>query len=140
MRRSGADDREQEERMMKPMSLALAGLAALVGAGVAPAQLPGGLLGGAGLPNIGATSAGNAAGLLSYCVKNKLLGAQDASGVLGKLTGGAGVAGSQDYAQGQSGLIRTGQGQGLSLDSLKGKMKTKLCDMVLQHGKSLAGL
>lgn len=124
---------------MRITSQALAISASLALAGSAPAQLPSGLLGGM-MPNVGSTSAGNAAGLLSFCVKNKLLGGQDASSVIGKLTGQAGVATSKDFAQGQAGVVQTGSGSGLSLASLKGQMKTKLCDMVLQHGKSLAGL
>ncbi|WP_253716852.1 DUF2501 domain-containing protein [Sphingomonas sp. AP4-R1] len=108
-------------------------------AGSASAQLPSGLLGGM-LPNVASTSAGNAAGLLSFCVKNKLLGGQDASSVIGSLTGQPGVTTSKDFAQGQAGVVQTGNGSGLSLANLKGQMKTKLCDMVLQHGKSLAGL
>ncbi|WP_293972166.1 DUF2501 domain-containing protein [Sphingomonas sp.] len=122
---------------MKKMTVAL--LASLSLAGAASAQFPAGL-GSSLLPNISSTSTGNAAGLLSFCVKNKLLGGQNATAVLGKLTGQSGVTGSKDYAAGQSGLVQTGQGSGFSLANAKGQIKSKLCDMVLKHGTSLAGL
>ncbi len=123
---------------MKIPSLAIAVLASLSLAGSASAQFSG--LTSSLLPNVSSTSAGNAAGLLSFCVKNKLLGTQDAAGVLGKLTGNNAVTSSKDFAQGSAGVVQTGSGSGFSLASLKGQMKSKLCDMVLQHGKSLAGL
>ena len=107
----------------------------------APAQLPnlsggaGGLLGGA-LPNIGSIGAGNAAGVLTYCMKNKLLGGANANSVLGRLTGKPGVKTSNGFALGRTGTIET-KGSQLSLGSLKGKMKSKMCDLVLSHAGSL---
>ena len=46
------------------------------------------------MPTLGGVGAGNAAGMLSYCVKNKLLGSSatavgGSSGLLGRLTGAA---------------------------------------------------
>ena len=118
---------------------------ALTGASAAPAQLPdlgggaGGLLGGV-LPNVGSIGAGNAAGVLGYCVKNKFLGggsAGAASSVLGQLTGQKGVKSSKGYAAGQGGLLQMDGGSNLSLGSVKGKLKSKVCDMVLKHAQSL---
>ncbi|NWK95665.1 DUF2501 domain-containing protein [Sphingobium lactosutens] len=112
-------------------------LAILSGATASSAQLSnlGGLMGGA-LPNIASVGAGNAAGVLSYCVKNKLVNATSASSVLGKLTGKPGVAESSGFKLGQSGTIQTDQNV-LSIGGLKAKAKSKLCDLVLSHATSL---
>lgn len=99
------------------------------------ASAQGGLMGSL-LPNVGSTGAGNAAGVLGYCVKNKYLGGTNATSVIGKLTGKQGVIGSSAYADGQKGLLRT-KDNAFSLDSVKGKVKSKVCDMVLQHATSL---
>lgn len=102
-------------------------------------KLPGGLssLGG-GLPDLSSMSAGNAAGVLGYCMKNKLLGAGgDASSVLSGLTRKPGVATSPDFKLGQSGNIASATGPGLSLGSLQDKVKTKACDLVLKNARNL---
>jgi hypothetical protein len=117
--------------------------ASIVGGG-ASAQLPS-LSGGSsllkgGVPGVGSASMGNAAGVLSYCIKNKILGGGDASSVLGKLSGDKSVAASPDYSQGAAGLLQTGKTSTFSLDSISGSVKSKMCDMVLQRGKSLAGM
>lgn len=144
--------------------LAAASAAALTLASALPAhaqigQLPGlsgttsggglggaaaGLLGGGGLPGlssaIGSTGSSNAAGILSYCVQNQLLGGAQqavASSTASSLTQQQGVAGSNAYTQGQSGTLVTGQGQSFSLDSLKGQIKAKVCSLMLNHAKSL---
>lgn len=84
--------------------LAFMAAAGLVAATPAPAQTSpapagtGGLAGALGgvLPRVGSIGAGNAAGLLGYCLKNNLLGATGATGaassgggLLGELLGGA---------------------------------------------------
>lgn len=131
---------------MKRISLARAAIvSALIAGSAASAQFPSlpdgaaGLLGNI-LPNLSSASTGNAAGILSYCLKNKYLDGQNATSVLGQLTGIKGVKSSKDYAQGSAGLLQTGQGPNVSLGDLKGGLKTRLCDMVLKHGKSLIGL
>lgn len=106
----------------------------------APAQLSGlggagGLLGGV-LPNVASASAGNAAGVLGYCLKNKLLGGTDARSVLGKLTGQEGVTSSKGYTDGQKGLLQM-DGSSLSLGGIKQKVKSKVCGLVLDHAQSL---
>jgi hypothetical protein len=138
-----------EEIIMIHRQLILA--AALIGlAAPASAQLPSlGSLGGGGsalsglgggvLPNVSSVGAGNAAGLLGYCVKRKLLGGANASSVLGKLTGKQGVTTSDDYAAGQNGQLVTGNGT-VSLDGMKDKVKGKVCSMVLDHAQGFAGL
>ena len=105
----------------------------------------GGLMGG-GLPPVGSIGAGNAAGLLGYCVKNKLLGAggatatngtnSGAAAILGRLTGKPGVATSPGYAAGQSGRVLGSGGQALSLDSLRGQVKSQICNVVLKRAQS----
>jgi hypothetical protein len=120
----------------------------------------GGLLGGA-LPNVGSIGAGNAAGLLGYCLKNNLLGQGGALGaltggrnatprtgastnapvtgaqsILQRLTGRQGVQTSPEYAAGQSGEVQAPNGQAFSLDNLGGQVKTRMCSIVLNRAKS----
>ena len=113
-----------------PSMGSLGGMGAMGGKGAA-----GGLMGGLA-PDVSSVGAGNAAGVIGYCVKNKVLGEGSAAGALmGKLKGQAG-AGDPGYAAGQSGQLQMG-GSTLSMDSLKGQMKTKVCDMVLSHAKAM---
>ena len=118
----------------------------------------GGLLGGA-LPNVGSIGAGNAAGLLGYCLKNNLLGQDGALGaltggrnapragsakapatgaqsILQRLTGRQGVQTSPGYAAGQEGEVQAPNGQAFSLDDLGGQVKTRMCSIVLSRAKS----
>lgn len=112
-------------------------------AGSAAAQNLGSLMGG-GVPGIGSAGVGNAAGLLGYCVKNKLTGGAVAQSVLGKLTGKPEVAQSPGYKEGLLGNVlgssaatgTTQQQPAFSLNSLKGQVKTKACDMVLKRAGS----
>lgn len=99
----------------------------------------GGLLGG-GLPQVGTIGAGNAAGLLGYCVRNKLLGATGgqtgAAGVLGRLTGQKDVTTLPGYQAGQTGQVQAANGQTLSIDPLRGQIKTQLCNLILNRARS----
>ncbi len=116
----------------------------------------GGLIGG-GMPSVGSIGAGNAAGLLGYCLKNKLLGqggalgaltgsqrltpragtqASGAQSILQRLTNRQGVQTSPGYAAGQAGEIQAPNGQGLALDDLGGQLKTRMCSLVLSRAKS----
>ena len=97
----------------------------------APAGGLAGLLGGA-LPNVGAASTGNAAGLLGYCVKNNVLQGAGAASVLGKLTGKPGITAAPGYTEGQAGMLQTGR-SALSLDGVKGRLRTKMCNLVLKR-------
>jgi hypothetical protein len=119
----------------------------LLAAPQAWAQLPGGLNGltgglTGGLPSVSQADPANIAGLLQYCVQNDYL----SSGVAGPSESGllAKVPGAQqnsDYSAGSSGLLQTGNGKSFNLGSLTGDVKSqvshKVCDMVLQHAKSL---
>lgn len=87
----------------------------------------------------------NAAGILQYCMKNKLVSATDPENVKNQLLDKLGLDSStketqpQDYTQGLMGLLNTGKGQQLNLDTigsspLAEKVKTQACDFVLKQG------
>lgn len=114
-------------------------LASIATSSAAPAQLSGlgngaGILGGV-LPNIGSAGVGNVTGLLSYCLKRKLLGQANAKSVLGKLTGREDVTESDEYSDGEKGILRADD-TSLSIDSLKGKVKGKVCNVVLDRAQT----
>lgn len=100
-----------------------------------------GLMGGGssamGLPSLASSSTGNVAGVLSYCVKNNIIQGSPATSALSTLTGQSGVTSSDGYKAGTQGDIVSGNGSSFSLDGISGQMKTKACDMVLQHAQSL---
>ena len=93
---------------------------------------------------LSSSSMTNAAGILQYCVKNNVLSANGAEGVKDQLLSKLGItstenAKSQDYQQGLGGLLRTGEGKSLDLNSLgtsqiTEKVKQKACDLVLKQG------
>ena len=95
-----------------------------------------GLMGGL-LPSVSSTSASNAAGVLSYCLKNKILGSTGATSVLSGLSGQKGVKSSKEYAAGQNGQLIAGDGKAFSLEGVKDTVKSKVCDLVLQRAQSL---
>ncbi|TQI79140.1 uncharacterized protein DUF2501 [Serratia fonticola] len=88
----------------------------------------------------------NAAGILQYCVKNNLISGNGTEAVKDQLLGKLGItssanAKSEDYQQGLGGLLNTGEGKTLDLNSLgtsqiTEKVKHKACDLVLKQGKS----
>ncbi len=126
------------------MRLALSLAALTLAAGTAArAQLPSmGALGGMGglAPDVSSVGAGNAAGVIGYCVKNKYLGEGSMAGSVMSRLKGQGATQNPGYAAGQGGMLQMGGGSTFSMDSLKGKIKTKVCDMVLTHAQSLSGL
>lgn len=95
---------------------------------------------------LSSSSMTNAAGILQYCVKNNVLSANGAEGVKDQLLSKLGITStentkSQDYQQGLGGLLQTGEGKSLDLNSLgtsqiTEKVKQKACDLVLKQGKS----
>ena len=127
----------------RPMRLA-ALLCLALGAGSAPSQtlpgLPGGgssLMGGM-LPNVSNISAGNAAGILGYCLQGNMLGGTSASSVLGGLTKNPTVKTSPDYTAGLAGnILGGGGGSPFSLGQLPTDLKSKACNMVLKQATSL---
>lgn len=118
---------------------------------------PGGSTGGTSLSSLtgllnggdkalSSSSMTNAAGILQYCVKNNVLSANGTEAVKNQLLSKLGIsstenAKSQDYQQGLGGLLKTGEGKSLDLNSLgtsqiTEKVKQKACDLVLKQGAS----
>ncbi|KAF1021565.1 MAG: hypothetical protein GAK30_01784 [Paracidovorax wautersii] len=98
-------------------------------------------LGGLGLPAIGSGTSSNVAGVLEYCVKNNYLNPASAQGVKDKLLGKIGLGGGQaqqdsGYQQGLGGVLKGSDGSSFSLDRVKGNLKEKACDYVLDNAKS----
>lgn len=117
--------------------LALACLAASSLSAQTMPRLPGGAALG-GLPDISKMGVPNVAGVLGYCVKNKILGSSGAASVIDGLKGKPGVTASPDFRAGEAGDIIAGSGASpVSLGSLPDSLKTQACDLVLRHGTSL---
>lgn len=104
-----------------------------------------GLAGGGDLSSMASGSAGNAAGVIGFCMKNNYLGGDAASSVKDKLMGKLGgddesEQDKADYADGAKGLLKTGDGKSLDLaqaGGLKKSLTKKVCASVLDHAKSL---
>jgi hypothetical protein len=88
----------------------------------------------------------NAAGVMQYCAKQKLASVTSTDNIKSQLMNKLGLEDTQkqnqqqDYQQGLQGLLNTGNGQQLNLESLGNsqlaeKVKTKACDLVLKQGK-----
>jgi hypothetical protein len=105
--------------------------------GAASGMMGGGGMGGMGLPSLSSSSTDNVAGVLSYCVKNKIVQGGAATSALSALSGKDGVTSSSGYLAGEKGDIQSSNGSSFSLDGVSQQMKTKGCDMVLQHAQSL---
>ncbi|MBL5903554.1 DUF2501 domain-containing protein [Serratia fonticola] len=95
---------------------------------------------------LSSSSMTNAAGILQYCVQNNVLSANGTEAVKDQLLNKLGItstanANSEDYQQGLGGLLNTGKGNTLDLNSLDTsqiteKVKQKACDLVLKQGMS----
>ncbi|MFT3791014.1 MAG: DUF2501 domain-containing protein [Rudaea sp.] len=130
---------------MKSNKIGLAILGGIVAAfglcGGAGAQLGDlkGLAGGADVSSLASGSGGNAAGVISYCVKNNYLDG-GASGIKDKLMGKfGGDQDKSDYDDGEKGLVKTGDGKSVDigkLGSMKKSITKKACGSVLDHAKS----
>lgn len=119
------------------LPIALACFASTLSAQTLP-RLPGGTSAIGGLPDISKMGVPNVAGVLGYCVKNKVLGSSSAASVVDGLKGKPGVTSSPDFRAGEAGNIIAGSGASpVSLDSLPANLKTQACDQVLRHGTSL---
>jgi hypothetical protein len=120
--------------------------------GVAHAQLgdmmksaPTGAIGdisGMSMSSLTAGSAGNAAGVIEYCMKNNYLNADSATSavkdkLLGSVPGGTKDAG---YSDGSRGVLSTSNGRQLDLSNtaaMKAEVKKQVCDKILAQGKSM---
>jgi hypothetical protein len=138
------------------LALTLSAFTALACANSAPAQDLGALKdaagGGLDVSSLASGSAGNAAGIIEYCMKNNVLGG-GASGVkdqlIGKLGGEEKAQEDPGYLEGAKGMLTGGDGTSTDLSSLgggeaggalgemKGKLTEKACSAVLDHAKSL---
>ena len=119
------------------------------GGGSGKSSALGGMLGGgadmsalsaAGLTSSG--TAGNAAGVITYCMKNNYLNADKAAQVKDQLLGKMGMGQKEEpkdegYLSGLAGTVTGSGGQTFSLDKVKGNLKEKACDFVLDNAKSL---
>jgi hypothetical protein len=115
----------------------------------------GDLAGGADLSSLASGSAGNAAGVIEYCMKNNYLGGDAASSMKDKLMGKVGgdskdAASDEGFVDGAKGLVKTKDGKSVDLANLGGSMggmsgvsdmkskaTKKACSTVLDHAKSL---
>ena len=117
------------------------------GAGGSGATALGGALGGGtDLSALGLTSSGtasNAAGVITYCMKNNYLNADKAALVKQQLLGKMGLGAAQPeprdegYLSGLSGMVSGSNGKQFNLNRLKGDLKEKACDFVLDNASSL---
>jgi hypothetical protein len=101
-----------------------------------------GLAGGLDPSSLASGSAGNAAGIIEYCMKNNFLGG-GAGGVKDQLMGKVNAGGESDkadYADGAKGLLKTGDGKSVDIGKIGGMKESvtrKACASVLDHAKSL---
>lgn len=112
------------------------GLGSMLGAGAGGA----GALSALGLSP--SATAGNAAGVISYCMKNNYLNADKAAQVKDQLLGKLGMQKQEEpkdtgFQNGLGGLVTGSNGKSFSIDKLKGDLKEKACDFVLDNAKSL---
>lgn len=118
------------------------GLGSMLGAGAGGAGGSSALsaLGLGGLASSGTAS--NAAGVITYCMKNNYLNANKAAQVKDQLLGKLGLGQKEEpkdqgYQNGLLGMVTGSDGQSFSLDKIKGNLKEKACDFVLDNAKSL---
>jgi Protein of unknown function (DUF2501) len=109
-------------------------------------QLKGALGGGGdsggGMPSVSQASPSNVAGVLQYCVRNNYLGGGSAASVKDSLVnkvGGGGHSNDSGFMAGNNGMLQSGGGHsfGLGGEGLKAQVTRKVCDQVLQRGKSM---
>ena len=98
----------------------------------------GGLSGllGRGLPSVSSAPTGNVAGVLGYCMQTNALQGGNAGSTLNALTSRRGLTSSSGYAQGQQGLLQTGNGNSVSMAGMSGQVRSHMCSMVLSRAQS----
>jgi hypothetical protein len=89
------------------------------------------------LPNVSSISAGNAAGVLQYCVSKQLVSSSSADLLIDELIKKANVQKSPDFAAGQAGQILTNDGKSFSVGQAPSYLQSRACDMVLAQAKHL---
>lgn len=124
-----------------PVSLSLfASCSFLISMGVATtaaqAQIPGNIASSA-LPDVASTGVGNATGVLSYCMKQKLVDAVEGNSVYGLLAKKPDVTEQSDaYKAGASGTLISGNNVTTSLDKMSKSVRKTVCNMVLKQSRS----
>lgn len=120
----------------------------LFSAGVSAVDLSGSLKnasGGFDPATLASGSASNAAGIISFCVKNNYLGSDAGGTMKERLMGKIGLAEQEPesdsgYLDGLKGLLKTGDGESVDLSrfgDMKKSLTRKACAAVLNNAKSL---
>jgi len=86
------------------------------------------------LPSLSSMSLNNAAGVLKYCERNRLVSVAGTDTVLESLAAKPNAM-STDYVAGQGGQIIGDHGKTLSLPKAPGYMQSQACDQVLRRAK-----
>ena len=119
------------------------GLGSMLGGGSSSAGVGGSALSALGLGGLtGSGTASNAAGVITYCMKNNYLNADKAAQVKDQLLGKLGLGQKEEpkdtgYQNGLMGMVTGADGKSFSLDKVKSSVKEKACDFVLNNAKSL---
>ena len=87
-------------------------------------------------------TASNAAGVITYCMKNNYLNADKAAQMKDQLLGKLGLGQKEEpkdqgYKNGLMGMVTGSNGQSFSLDKVKSNLQEKACDYILDNAKSL---
>ncbi|MBU6397298.1 MAG: DUF2501 domain-containing protein, partial [Rhodospirillales bacterium] len=69
--------------------------------------------------------------------QNNIIQGSSATSTLSALTGKSGVTSSSGYQAGEQGDIQSGNSNSFSLSGVDQQVKTKACNLVLQHAQSL---
>lgn len=111
---------------------------ALFGVAAAGAQIPGMS---SALPDLATMGGSNAAGVLTYCAKNKLIDSAQSNSVYSALVNKPDVSkDDSSFTAGSAGNILTGKSGStstFSLDKAPKKVRQQACDMVLKQSRSL---
>lgn len=98
---------------------------------------------GGGIPAVDQANPSNTAGVLQYCIRNNYVAGGSAASVkdsvVSKFSGSDKETQDSSFQSGNNGTLQTGTGQGFSLggSGVKEQVTRKVCDLVLQHAKSL---
>ena len=103
-----------------------------------------GMAGDSSMTSMVSDNAGNAAGVIQFCIKNNYLSGGAASTMKDQLLGKVGASNetaddNADYANGAKGMLSTGHGHTMDLANAGGLQKSltkKACESVLDHAKS----
>jgi hypothetical protein len=101
--------------------------------------------GGLDLSSLAPGSAGNAAGVLQFCLSNNYLGGADASSMKDKLIGKVGGQDKADqdtgFVSGAKGVVMGGDGKSTNIADMGGSLESGLtkqaCEAVLKNAQSL---